>query len=169
MTSQQIVGLAARLLAIWLAFSALQIIGNGIALNNQQGLEPTAAFFVWAGIMFLLTALLWFFPMVIAHKFIPRTKFEDTLHIPASQAVMIACVIFGLWLFTVRVLPRLAYYLSMAAMMIAHNQRLAISDQFNIVGLGTVAIEFAVAAVLCFKAHTIARFFTIKCVPDSEE
>ena len=113
MSSQQIVGLAARLLAIWLAFSALQMIGNGMAFNNQQGLEPTAAFFVWAGIMFLLAALLWLFPMVVAHKFIPRTKFEDTLRIPASQATTIACVILGLWLFTVRVLPGLAYYLSL--------------------------------------------------------
>jgi hypothetical protein len=169
MTPQQIVGLAARLLAIWLAFSALQMIGNGMAVNNQQGLEPTAAFFVWAGIMFLLAALLWFFPMVVAHKFIPRTKFQDVVHVPASQVVMIACVILGLWLFTVRVLPGFAYYLSLAITMISNNQGLVASGQFTIVGLGTVAIEFTVAVVLCFKAHTIARFFTIEHVPKGEE
>lgn len=169
MTPQQFVGLSVRLLAIWLVFGALQMIGNGTAVNNQPGLEPTAAFFVWAGFMFLLAALLWFFPMVVAHGLIPRTKYENALLVPASQAAMIACVILGLWLFTVRVLPGLAYYLSLVIAMRANNQSLTASDEFTIVRLGTVAIEFAIAAVLCFKAHAIARFFTIERVPPEGE
>lgn len=169
MTPQQIVGLAVRLLAVWLVFGALQMIGSGTAVNNQPGLEPTAAFFVWAGIVFLLAVFLWFCPMVVAHRLIPRTKFEDVLRVPASQAAMIACVILGLWLFTVRVLPGLAYYLSLAIAMRANNQSLAASDEFTIVRLGTVAIEFAGAAFLCFKAHAIAKFFTIERVPVEEE
>ena len=53
--------------------------------------------------------------------------------------------------------------------MISNNQDIVTSGQFTIVGLGTVAIEFAVAVVLCFKAHTIARFFTIEHIPEAEE
>ena len=169
MTPQQLVGLAVRLLAIWLIFSALQMIGNGTAVNNQPGLEPTATFYVWAGIMFFLAVLLWFFPMVVAHRLIPRTRYENILQVPASQAAMLACVILGLWLFTVHVLPGLAYYLSLVIAMRANNQSLAASDEFTIVRLGTVAIELAGAAVLCFKAHTIARFFTIERTPEVGE
>lgn len=169
MTPQQIVGLAVRLFAIWLVFGALQMVANGMSANNQPGLEPTSAFFIWAAVMFLLALALWFFPMVVAHKLIPRTKFEDVLRVPASQAAAVACVILGLWLFTVHVLPSLAYYASLAVAMRANNISLGTSDEFTISRLGAVAIEFSVAAVLCFKAHSIAKYFTIERAPVEEE
>ena len=37
MTPRQIVGLAVRLFAIWLLLAALQMVGNGIGVNNQAG------------------------------------------------------------------------------------------------------------------------------------
>jgi hypothetical protein len=168
MTAQQIVGLAVRLFAIWLVSSALGIIEAGMNVNSQPRLE-TAAFFAMAGIMFLLAAFLWFCPMLVAHKLIPRTRFDDVLRVPATQVAMIACVILGLWLFTVRVLPGFAYYLSLVIAMRANNQSLADTDQFSIVQLSSLAIQFAGAAVLCFKAHAIARFFTIERAPANEE
>ncbi len=119
--------------------------------------------------MFLLALALWFFPMVVAHKLVPRTKFEDVLRIPASQAATVACVIFGLWLFTVQVVPALAYYVSLAVAMRANNIGLGASDEFTISRLGAVAIEFSVAAVLCFKAHAISKFFTVEREPVEEE
>ena len=169
MTPQQIVGLAVRLFAVWLVFSALQMVANGMSANNQTGVESTSAFFVWAGVMFLLAALLWFCPMVVAHKLVPRTQFEDVLRVPAHQAAMVACVILGLWLFVVRALPGLAYYLSLAIVMRANNQNLSVSNDFTIIRLGAVAIEFAGAAVLCFKAHSIAMFFTTERAPVEKE
>lgn len=169
MTPQQIVGLAVRLFAIWLIFAALQMVGSGISVSNQAGLEPTYGFFVWAALMFLLALALWFFPLVVAHRLIPRTRFEDVLRVPATQAAMVACVILGLWLFTSRVLPGLAYYVSLALAMRANNQPLGASDEFTIVRLGTVAIELSVAGALCFKAHAISRFFTIERAPAEED
>ncbi|MDR0777791.1 MAG: hypothetical protein LBE81_14335 [Azonexus sp.] len=169
MTPQQIVGLGVRFFAIWLVLGALELIGKGVNVNSQPGLEPTFAFIVSAGVMFLLAAFSWFCPMVVAHKLVPRTRFDDTLRVPASQAAMIACVILGLWLFTVRVLPGFAYYLSLAIAMRVNNESLTASSQFTIAQLGSVAIEFAGAAVLCFKAHAIARFFTIEREPADEE
>lgn len=165
MTPQQIVGLAVRLFAVWLGFNALQMVGNGMSVNNQTGLESASAFFVWAGVMFLLAAFLWFCPMVVAHKLVPRTQFDDVLRVPAHHAATVACVILGLWLFVVRALPGLAYYLSLAIVMRANNRSLSTSDDFTIIRLGVVAIEFAGAAVLCFKAHSIARFFTTERAP----
>ena len=169
MTPQQIVGLAVRLFAIWLLLAALQMVGSGIGVNNQAGLQATGSFFVLAALMFLVALTLWFFPLAVAHKLIPRTRFEDVLRVPAAQAAMVACVILGLWLFTSRVLPGLAYYVSLAFAMRVNNLPLGASDEFTIVRLGSVAIELAVAGALCFKAHAIARFLTVERTPVEEQ
>lgn len=168
MTPQQIVGLSVRLFAIWLVFEALQMVGNGMGFNNQPGLEPTSAFFIWSAVMFLLAIALWFFPMVVAHAIIPRTKFNDVLCVPASAAITIACVIFGLWLLSLRVVPALAYYLSLVVALKANNQSLLGSGEFTLVRLGAVVIELSVAATLCFKAHIIARHLTSERMSEEE-
>ena len=154
MTPQQFVGMAVRLFALWLVFSGIQMVATGINANNQPGLEATSAYFIWAAVIFLLALGLWFFPMVVAHKLVPRTKFENVLRVPASQATAVACVILGLWLFVEHVVPALAYYSSLAITLRANNISLATSAEFAIARLGAVAIEFAVAAILCFGART---------------
>ncbi len=169
MTPQQIVGLAVRLFAIWVAFSALQMIGVGMSMNSQTGMQPTDAFFVSGAVMFVVAILLWIFPLFVAHKLIPRTRFEDVLRVPATEAAMVACVILGLWLFAVRVLPSVAYSVSLVAALRANNQPLSASDQFTIVKLGSIAIELFVCFLMCFKAHAISRFFTIERKREEEK
>lgn len=159
MTPQQIVGLAVRLFSVWLVFQTLQFIRSGKALDGQLGNEAGSAYFLAALVMTCLAATLWFFPMWIAHKLIPRTQFENVLRVPAKEAVIVACIIIGLWLFTSQVLPGLAHFLSLAFAMKVNNQPLSASDKFTIVRLGPVIIELAISALLCFKAHAISHFF----------
>jgi hypothetical protein len=159
MTPQQIVGLAVRLFSVWLVFLTLQFVGSGKALNVELGSEAGYAYFIAATVMACLAAVLWFFPMWIAHKLVPRTQFENVLRIPAHQAVTVACVIIGLWLFASHVLPGLAHFISLAFAMRVNNQPLSASDQFTIIRLGPVVIELVIAAAFCFKAHAISKLF----------
>lgn len=159
MTPQQLVGLAVRLFAIWLAITSLQVVGFGTGLNNQPGVEATnVPFLLAAALMVLVAALLWFFPMVVAHKLIPRTKFENVLQVPAREAVVVACIVFALWLFLARVLPSLAYYASLVAFMVHNKELMSDSEQFHFVRLAPIAIEFAVVLILAFKARQISAF-----------
>ncbi len=169
MTPQQIVGLAVRLFSVWLVFLMLQFVGSGKALNAELGSEAGYAYFIAAVVMVCLAGALWFFPMWIAHKLVPRTQFENVLRVPAHEAVTVACVIIGLWLFTSHVLPSLAHFISLAFAMRVNNQPLSASDQFTIVRLGPVVIELVIVSALCFKAHTISRLFmTVRVTRENE-
>jgi hypothetical protein len=169
MTPQQIVGLAVRLFSIWLVFLTLQFVGSGKALNAELGSEAGYAYYFAALMMICLAVALWFFPMWIAHKLVPRIQFENVLRVPAHEAVMVACVIIGLWLFAAHVLPGLAHFVSLAFAMKVNNQPLSASDQFTIVRLGPVVIELVIASVFCFKAQAISRLFLTERVSREEE
>jgi hypothetical protein len=108
MTPQQIVGLFVRIFAVWLAVSGIQIIGYGVALDAQPGMERSVAPYAMAIVIFVLAVALWFFPMVVAHKLVPRTHFDNVLRIPAHETAVIACLVLGLWIFVARALPTLS-------------------------------------------------------------
>jgi hypothetical protein len=167
MTPHQIVGLAVRLFSVWLVFVAFQFIGNSVSVNNQPGMEPSNSYLVSAAVVLGIAVALWLFPMFVAHKLIPRTQFDNVLRVPASEAAMVACVVLGLWLFAAHVLPSLAYYISLAVLINAQGKPLTSSVDFTFVRIGAAAIELAVAAVLCFKAHAISKFFiTERALPE---
>jgi hypothetical protein len=170
MTPQQIVGLAARLFSIWLALLALGEANLGLLdwyssrSNHDAALYVhTIGYYVMATLFLGFAFLLWFFPMTIAHKLVPRTKFEDTLSLPARQAVVVACVVLGLFVIVWRALPILANYLSLAAIWIANGQPISImAPKAHIQGLIGL-IQFIVGLFLVVKAHTLAA----KIMPSS--
>ena len=46
-----------------------------------------------------VAALLWLFPMWIAHRLIPRTRFENKLmNIQPREVARVGCCLIGLWL-----------------------------------------------------------------------
>lgn len=106
MTPQQIVGLAARLFAIWLVVIAFQIFGIATAMNAQPGVEPSTVMYLMPALPLLLAAILWLFPMAIAHKLVPKTHDTEVLKMPAREAVVAAAAIIGLWVL-VSTLPHL--------------------------------------------------------------
>lgn len=158
MTPQQIVGLSVRLFSIWLVVLALQIIGIGDALNSQPGIESTNVPFLLSGITISLAILLWLFPMVVAHKLVPKTQFDNILHVPVQEAVHVACIIFALWLFLAKVLPNLAYYIPLFMVIIYDKQPISSYEQFHFMKITPIVIEFAVAMLLAFKANVISKF-----------
>jgi hypothetical protein len=169
MTPQQVVGLFVRLLAVWLAVSGVQVIGIGLALDNQKMEEHTLVPYVISAVLFAVALALWFFPMVVAHKLVPRTHFDNVLHIPAEEVTVVACVVLGLWVFVARALPLLTQYFSVIALLIKNNQPIsAIGDGYSarlIEGL----VDLAVASLLTFKARAIATYFLRRSTEEESE
>ena len=127
-----------------------------------EGAGGTAAAAAWvpyaiAAIYLAGAAALWFFPMSIAHKLVPRTRFEDKLHLPVQQVVVVSCVVVGILVIVLRALPPLAAYLSIAAMWFGGGQPLATLDAFRHVD-GLVGMAQLIAGgLLVRKAHAISE------------
>jgi hypothetical protein len=155
-TPQQIVGLAARLFSIWLAITAFQSLGIAEALKASEARGP-----VWVPYLFVLLYLgaalvLWFFPMAIAHKLVPRTKFEDKLRVPATQAVVVACVVLGLMVIVVRALPPISAYVSLAVFWIGSGLTLSSMEASRHIDALVGVVQFVAGVLLVTKAHAVA-------------
>jgi len=158
MTPQQIVGLSVRLFSIWLFIYAFQINGYINALNQQPGAEPISIQYLIVGFVAVVAILLWFFPMLVAHKLIPKTQYQNTLNVPTQEAVHVACVILALWLFVVKVLPAVAYYLPLLIIISRQHQSTLDYEQFHFMKIAPFVIEFVVASILIFRSRTISNY-----------
>jgi len=100
MTPQQIVGLGVRLLAVWIVLRGLDVFLMNAsafrAMNLTDKVINTALLTVW---WLGVAGLMWLFPMWIAHRLIPRTKFENKLDLNALDAARVGCCLIGLWIF----------------------------------------------------------------------
>lgn len=97
MTPQQIVGLAVRLFSIWLVVIAFQAFGIATAMNAQFHNAGSAAAYLMIAFPLLLALIMWWFPMAIAHKLVPKTHDTEVLKIPARDAAAVASAILGMW------------------------------------------------------------------------
>lgn len=99
MTPQQIVGLGVRLLAVWIAIRSvgvfLQNAGAFRAMDMADKALNTGVLTAW---WLAVGVLLWLFPMWIAHKLVPRTRFENKLNIQPMEVARVGCCLLGLWL-----------------------------------------------------------------------
>jgi len=99
MTPQQLVGLGVRLVAIWMAVENFWFLLS-IPTMVRSIDKPDSAIYGYAigGWWLIVAALLWFFPMWIAHKLIPRTRFENAIKVQALEVARVGCSLLGLWL-----------------------------------------------------------------------
>jgi len=159
MTPQQIVGLASRLFAIWMAVSAVQAFAIAMALKAGSN-NPDA---VWApyfigGLYLLVGVLCWFFPMSIAHRLVPRTKFDDVLKLPARQAMTVACVVLGLLVIAFKAVAPVVGYLSVCALWIASGQTLWSVDAGRHIDGWIGLAQLALGVLLIVKAHVFSAW-----------
>ncbi|HWU35207.1 MAG TPA: hypothetical protein VN023_08240 [Methylovorus sp.] len=169
MTPQQIVGLAVRLFSIWLFIFSFSIYGYISALSNQPGFEPYPLKYPIVVFIMVLSILLWFFPMSVAHRLIPKTKYENILNIQSQEAVRVACIVFALLIFTVQVLPAIAYYLPLSFYISRQHQSTLDYEQFHYLKIGPFVIEFIVALVLTFKSRSISKYLMSFGAKESNE
>jgi len=154
MTPQQIVGLASRLCAIWLGLHALQLAAI-VELSKLPG-NLIWQLYIFPLVHLAVALVLWFFPMVIAHALIPRTKFNDKLRLPAEKVVAVACVVLGLLVIFFNALPLVTRYLLQIAVVISDGQTIA-ELGWALHGRGLESIVQLLAGVfLITKAHAIS-------------
>jgi hypothetical protein len=159
MTPQQIVGLAARLLAIWIALSTFLFTDRALEAFNVEGAGALAGYWlIFAALWWIAALLLWFFPMTIGHALVPRTKFQDTLRLPGQQAVVVACVTLGLIVVAWRALPVLASWLASVIWWVSVGQQVSDMDPATHLSGLTGLIQLVVGLLLMFKAHALTAW-----------
>lgn len=159
MTPQQIVGAAVRLFAIWLVIVSIETAVNGIA-TSQSGARSTIAPFVFSALFLVAAVSSWIFPMVIANAVIPRTMFDNVLHVPKQEALILTCIILGMWVLVVRAIPAISYYIAVVIYWSANGQYLSSLEPSLHFGLVMGLIHLIMALFLIFRARDISRFLS---------
>lgn len=157
MTPQQAVGLACRLFAVWLALASFQGWMVVRAAQTQGIAQAEWVQYSVPGIYWLAAVVLWFFPMSIAHRLVPRTRFEDRMTLPAQRVLVVACVVLGLVVVGLRALPALVAWVSLAALWLANGEPLATMGPERHVRLLEGLLQLAVGSAFVLKAHAIAE------------
>lgn len=100
MTAQQLVGLGIRLFSVWLAISSARYLSSVPLYLSSIGdiAEKVYQAYTIAAAYLAAALLLWFFPMSVAHKIIPRSRFVDVLHPESWVMARVGCALLGLWL-----------------------------------------------------------------------
>ena len=116
MTSAQIIGLGVRLFAIWLAVSILRHVPGmwqfNVAAVGAGDSSTNVVIIVVAVVILALAVGLWFFPLTVANRLIPRSSRTDHIQVPIEQAESFGFTLLGLWVLTNSV-PDSFYWLFM--------------------------------------------------------
>jgi len=102
------------------------------------------------GVYLLVAAFLWFFPMTVAHRLIPRTSFPERMTIPAFSAARVGGALIGLWLFARSVTSLTGYFF---AALIS-----AAPGSF----LGSLSIKARIEAVVLIAELVLSVFLIIR-------
>ena len=165
MTPQQLIGVAVRLFATWLVMSSVAyFVAIPGQLSNSPGFPGGATAVSYAiAVAYLLGALLlWFFPMVVAHRLVPRTHHDNRLSFHAQELARVGCGLMGLWVFA-KTLPTLIWFFFRAFLVAGSTSSFSALDQQAKLDIAVAAFELAFAVVLIMKAGTFARII----VPES--
>lgn len=158
MTPQQVVGMGVRLFAIFLALTALQYASTVPVALARSGWESGAPAYMVA-IGYATAALaLWHFPMVVAHKLVPRTHDQCGFSPQLYDLARVGCALLGLWLL-IRSLP--------AATSLFFRAYLVSGTSGSIFGSMSVeakldllyyAVELSIALFMLIRSASAARF-----------
>jgi hypothetical protein len=98
MTNAQIVGLGVRLFAIWLFVYVLQLAPNLWVFTHRDGDTIMMTMGVITPALLVLVAVaLWFFPLTVASKLIPRSALAQSTSLPIEDLQQCGFLLLGLW------------------------------------------------------------------------
>lgn len=170
MTAQQLVGLAVRLFAVWLGLSSITYftaISQALSASpGDNGAAHSTALAI-GGAYVAGAVLLWFFPMLVAHKLLPRTQHTDRLAFQGHELARVGCSLLGLWLLA-KALPSLAWFLLRTVIVTKGGSSsftaLTPEDRLD---LAVACVECVFALVAIFKSGAFASLVVpgLKPVP----
>jgi hypothetical protein len=159
MTPQQLLGVGVRLFATWLAITSVayftSIPSQIVTIPNFGRGEIVIAYALGGGYL-VAAVLLWFFPMLVAHKLLPRTQFANRLSFQGHELARAGCGLLGLWLFA-KTLPTLVWYLFRAFLMANATSAFSVLAADAKVDLAVALFELALAIAFIVKAGTFAN------------
>lgn len=169
MTPQQIVGLGIRILAVWIAVTAFRyIVTIPTVLKNVNSENLSLLSYFVACFYLAVAVILWLFPMGIAHKLLPRTKFENTINLQPLEAARVGCALLGLWFF-VQAFANILWYL-FRALIVAGDQSFYRSlDLDTRVNMMVTIANLTLGLVMIVRAGRFAEIVMGKVVPKENQ
>lgn len=156
MTPQQFVGVALRLLALWLVLSAVRYFFAIPAALAQYDMAERTVYSYSTGIAYIVAALpLWFFPMWLAGKLLPKTRFEHRLNLQPLEAIRVGCALIGLWVFA-NAAPNLAWFFLRAVLFNPATSAFNALDAQAKLDIAVALFELGLSLVLIFRAGPFA-------------
>jgi len=167
MTPQQIVGLGVRLFAIWLGLTAISDFVHAlpVVFNPPPGYgehSTAAALLVTGAVAFLFSttaALLWLFPMTVAHALVPKTYFDNKLHASTLEVARVGCCLLGLWLL-LETGPHLVSFIVRSFLVAGSGPYIETLPLQTKLGLAVTVTQVALALLFVFRSGAIARMVT---------
>jgi hypothetical protein len=160
MTAQQLVGVGVRLFAAWLVLTSIPYF---VAIPIQLAATPlpggrgaVVLSFAIAAAYVLGALLLWFFPMVVASRLLPRSQYTDRLAFQGRELARVGCALLGLWLFA-RALPSLVWFLFRSFLLIGPASSFSVLDEQSRLQLIVAAFELAFSVLVIAKAGAFAK------------
>lgn len=165
MTPQQLIGTAVRLFAIWLAITSIAYFSTipTTLQTSPNGSDSGITVAYALGCTYIITALLlWFFPMLVAQKLVPRTQHTNHLSVHSQDLARVGCALLGLWLFS-KALPTLIWLLFSSFLFteasgstfsgLSPDAKLDVAVSF---------FELIFAVVVIVKARTFAHYVSLE-------
>ena len=158
MTPQQIVALGIRLVSIFSAILSFKYLISVPSMASAPGFTPGVvqlSYLFGAGCL-AAAAFMWFCPMAIAHKIVPRTKFENHLKINLIDAARVGCSLIGLWFF-VEAIPSILWFFFASLSNTGEQSFINSLDEGQRLTLVMYLCQLAFAAMLIFKSDWFAK------------
>ncbi len=155
MTPQQVFGTALRLFALLLLVWSVKYLFEIPLATRQFQTDGTMGLAYAIGATYLVLAgVLWFFPMLVAHKLIPRTQFDNRLNIQPLEAARVGSALIGLWFFVDGLRGVSWYFASFLAFTDRPLQYMSSDVKLDIV---SQAVQLVVSLILVLRSADIAR------------
>lgn len=158
MTPQQFVAIGLRLVAIFLGFYSMRFLVAFPASMMETNLAEQIRYaFMIGGSSLFVAIVLWFFPMAIAHRILPRTNYKNVITLQSLEAARVGAALIGLWC-AVKVLPSVVWFF-FSRLVNSSNQSLyrSLTPEDKLEAVFLIA-ELVFSLVLIFKAELFARW-----------
>ncbi len=164
MTPQQIVAIGVRLFAVWLALTSITFFNITPATMEITGVKFDPNNYWFGAVHIVAALLLWFMPMAVAHKLLPRTQYENTMQAARVDLARVGCALMGLWL-VARETPNLLWVIWKAMLLTGTPSLVSGFSAETKIELGVSACVLAIGLLFVFKASIFARIV----VPETVE
>lgn len=160
MTPQQIIGLAIRCLSLFIGWYAVRYFFSVPMEAQLNGwANQTASLYAYGVVGLLIAVFLWFFPLSIANKIVPRTQFENHVDVRAIELARVGVSLIGIWIFG-SALPDLLWVLVRGALVNTNGSIFLWLSADEQTSLWVDTFQLVFATVLVLKANALALLMT---------